>query len=214
MPVDEICRSTLSGSARDQVVAVDNAGAIGALGALAVITPAPLWRRATSNYKVLGMKKFNGWQRLWVVASMVALPFTIIAWHHDFSRNFPTEESAREAALDRALELVRVPVDEVEYKRCLAREMPSGGAPLSKLQAFMAACREELGGRPSPEAVRKGEQAMSDVEDYIGSGLRADQAKALLVPLGAWIALCILVYLAGAAIAWVIKGFRSPKAEA
>lgn len=160
------------------------------------------------------MKKFNGWQRLLVVGSVLALPLTVTVWHHEFRDSFPTEGSVRAGAQKAAAEAVRIAVDERAFLRCLARDLPADGTPFADLSASMTACREELGGKPTPEMERRSEKALADGEAYIRNGLRTDQAKALLTPLGAWIALCLSVYLAGAAVAWVIRGFRTPKAEA
>ncbi|MFO1341239.1 MAG: hypothetical protein U1F53_23965 [Burkholderiaceae bacterium] len=157
------------------------------------------------------MRKFNGWQRLWVVVTALALPFTMYVWHHYFGEDFPTEAGVRKNAQTRADDLVRISVDHDQFMRCMRSRADTPEEVVAKWNEHGEYCRDKLGGKPGSEAVRASADTMAKAEAYIGGGLRVDQTKALLVPLAAWIIISLFAYIAGTTTAWVIRGFRSQK---
>lgn len=159
------------------------------------------------------MKKFNGWQRLWVVASVVALPMVGVVWEHDFGRDFPRAQSVREEAKHKAEWLVYVPVNRKQWDRCMEARLASAEGANADWNTNGDYCRAQQGYATDPDAEKAAKKVIANAEAYIKNDLLLDQIKALWVPLAAWVALISLVYLAGAAIAWIIRGFRAPKAS-
>ena len=132
--------------------------------------------------------RLNGWQRLWVVVSVITLGLTLgvvgLIW--------PERD-------DRVLSDLRSPA-------CKAwRELPSGFVPDTPPE-----WREECYSLRSVLYYQK--INLSSEEDYRRYLVRA-RVKTVFLALSSWVAAVVVLYVFGWSIGWVARGFsKAPKA--
>lgn len=117
----------------------------------------------------------------------------------------------KEAYMARANDYLRVHVDENAWLRCMRSRDDSVDAIVAKWNEHGQACRVQLGAVPTPENVRRHDETVAKGDAYIRSGLRFDQIMAIALQLVGWLGIALLLYAAGWAVAWVLRGFRPAK---
>lgn len=124
----------------------------------------------------------NGWQRIWVVVSVILLVSTLfvvgVLW------------PAREVSV----------LENLNSPKCQVwRELPEGFFP-EKLPDWKDECYSLQSflyyQRVNPKSI-------ADYDKYLVWA----RAKTVTVGLGAWIGLIVVIYLFGWSIGWIIKGF-------
>lgn len=155
----------------------------------------------------------NGWMRIWVVIAVVGLPCAIGLGINGFPREFPTEDSVKKAYTARALEYVRVSVDEKAWLRCMRSRDANVDAIVENWNEHGEACKKQLGAVPTAENVRRHNETVAMGEAYVRSGLLFDQAMAIALQLAGWLGIALLLYATGWAVAWVLRGFRPSSAR-
>lgn len=148
--------------------------------------------------------RLNGWRRLWIVWSIVAIPLSLFLTNSDFERTsggrLRAEETTRlQGAASRAADRLTASVN-----RELGGE-PTDAGELARRASIVATrmmSGEDKALRDEQAAI-KAEYAPQIVEaDHVDSRLHWQLAAIV------WVFLSLGVYMLGAVVAWIRRGFQ------
>jgi hypothetical protein len=130
--------------------------------------------------------ELNGWQRLWVVVSVLLLPLVAFVAAQRWPR--PSAEVFADLIVPECEHLRKLP------KGFVPTSLPAPGAPCASLQQFLFTTAANV---------------RSD-DDYLRY-VSVEQVKVAAASLGIWLAIAALIYFVGWSYSWVLKGFRRGK---
>lgn len=145
------------------------------------------------------LRRLNGWQRLWVLATILYLgPVCVVAID-----SFPKARDYTRTRVDDSIEAVG------RYMETTTTGYTFEGAYAVRQKYYGDLSDDEIIDRISTKF--KGKVDLSRIElEYLRKldGLRGEQAKILGYALMWWLIPSLSLYLLGLAVAWVIRGFR------
>jgi hypothetical protein len=150
------------------------------------------------------LKRSNGWQRLWLVAS--ALWVIVVLWYAipEFATEARWMETARQRAYARQGEFQRG--NEQTYRTCLSLNAKLGDDMQSECSSYS----------PDKQHFKEQIQFVYDNEirsaqESVSRDLIGTQLIELVAYAGVWAISSIALYALGLLIAWIRRGFRNSK---
>ena len=149
--------------------------------------------------------RLNGWQRLWVVASVFSLVATVVIVASSLREADEPEDVVFHAQrLAKEITVVEIAgIGIVNFPSGLSNEEIAGHVKrgMSSSPPIVVAIAEEL-----LELRAKRAAAFASAKNRL---VRSENQRAWIIGMGRWLAFVITLYLLGWAVAWVLRGFRA-----
>jgi hypothetical protein len=158
--------------------------------------------------------KFNGWQRLWLLFSVLLALLIIVATLSNWPRDSDSAEARAIYAVELGLKAIalKAQTSKNEADEFQARLYLEEGAESIRTKQYGDLSAIELIEKIRPvlqETPFQDELARREREDM--SNISVLRIKRIQLGLVIWLTTMITIYALGGAIAWVIKGFRNSK---